>query len=100
MSSYTNYLGARRCCENKLVGPQGPKGDQGNGGPIGPNHFDGAITLLAFDNQVVHQINEEFDIITLLKCCNNTNVFISDSFSIIKCSLLKIIQISSLISFQ
>jgi len=36
MSSYTNYLGARRCCENKLVGPQGPKGDQGNSGPIGP----------------------------------------------------------------
>ena len=42
MSSYTNYLGARRCCENKLVGPQGPKGDQGNGGPIGPAGVTGS----------------------------------------------------------
>ena len=42
MSSYTNYLGARRCCENKLVGPQGPKGDQGNSGPIGPAGVTGS----------------------------------------------------------
>lgn len=42
MSSYTNYLGARRCCENKLIGPQGPKGDQGNSGPIGPAGVTGS----------------------------------------------------------
>ena len=36
MSGYTNYLGARRCCEKNLVGPKGSDGVQGPGGPIGP----------------------------------------------------------------
>ena len=39
-SSYTNYLGAQKCCNNSN-GPQGPQGDQGAGGPIGPRGFQG-----------------------------------------------------------
>ena len=42
MSNYSNYLGARRCCNNinnnVVRGPQGP---QGLGGPIGPAGYTG-----------------------------------------------------------
>ena len=36
-SNYTQYLGAKRCCDLKVQGPQGPKGAQGAAavGPIG-----------------------------------------------------------------
>ena len=39
-SSYTNYLGAQKCCNNSN-GPQGPQGAQGAGGLIGPRGFQG-----------------------------------------------------------
>ena len=44
MSNYSNYLGARRCCNNinnnVVRGPQGP---QGLGGPIGPAGYTGSL---------------------------------------------------------
>ena len=50
MSSYTNYLGSKRCCDSRGSGPQGAQGAQGKGGPIGlgitgptgPQGFTGA----------------------------------------------------------
>jgi hypothetical protein len=42
MSNYSNYFGARRCCNsinNNVV--QGPQGPQGLGGPIGPAGYTG-----------------------------------------------------------
>lgn len=35
-SNYANYLGARRCCDLRGLGPQGQQGAQGAYGPIGP----------------------------------------------------------------
>ena len=35
-SNYANYLGARRCCELRGLGPQGAQGSIGAYGPIGP----------------------------------------------------------------
>lgn len=40
--SYSNYLGARRCCDNRGAGPQGEQGPEGKAGPIGPVGFTGA----------------------------------------------------------
>jgi hypothetical protein len=37
MSSYSNYLGARRCCNVSVVGATGPAGPEGPQGPIGPS---------------------------------------------------------------
>ena len=41
MSSYSRYLGAKRCCNNVGPGSQGPQGSQGPGGPIGPLGYQG-----------------------------------------------------------
>ena len=41
-NSYTNYLGAQRCCNNNSAGAQGSQGAQGAGGPIGPKGSQGA----------------------------------------------------------
>ena len=35
-SNYANYLGARRCCDLRGLGPQGSQGAIGQYGPIGP----------------------------------------------------------------
>ena len=35
-NNYTQYLGAQRCCDVKVQGPQGAQGLPGNDGPIGP----------------------------------------------------------------
>jgi len=35
-SNYANYLGARRCCDLRGLGPQGAQGAVGAYGPIGP----------------------------------------------------------------
>jgi len=35
-SNYANYLGARRCCDLRGLGPQGAQGSIGAYGPIGP----------------------------------------------------------------
>jgi len=40
-NSYSNYLGARRCCDLRGAGPQGPIGHQGAPGPRGPEGFTG-----------------------------------------------------------
>jgi hypothetical protein len=40
-NSYTNYLGAQRCCNNNSAGAQGEQGAQGQGGPIGPKGMTG-----------------------------------------------------------
>ena len=40
-NSYSNYLGSKRCCDNRGSGPQGAQGSQGSGGPIGPAGFTG-----------------------------------------------------------
>ena len=40
-NSYTNYLGAQRCCNNNSAGAQGAQGAQGLGGPIGPKGMTG-----------------------------------------------------------
>ena len=39
MTSYSNYLGSKRCCSiNTLkLGPHGPQGPQGATGPQGPS---------------------------------------------------------------
>lgn len=46
MNNYSNYLGARRCCNNNLAttvsGPQGQKGSQGPIGPIGHQGVTGS----------------------------------------------------------
>ena len=43
MSSYSNYLGSRRCCSNNLSKTvTGPQGAQGAPGPIGPYGNQGA----------------------------------------------------------
>jgi hypothetical protein len=44
MSSYTQYLGARRCCDLKVQGPQGPQGVPGPAsvGPVGYQGYTGA----------------------------------------------------------
>jgi len=36
MSTYTQYLGNKKCCDLKGLGPKGPTGPTGPGGPIGP----------------------------------------------------------------
>lgn len=36
MSTYTQYLGNKKCCDLRGLGPQGPTGATGAGGPIGP----------------------------------------------------------------
>ena len=36
MNTYSNYLAARRCCDLRGLGPQGPTGSTGGQGPIGP----------------------------------------------------------------
>lgn len=41
-NSYSNYLGANRCCNNNSAGPQGAQGAQGTGGPIGPKGPQGS----------------------------------------------------------
>jgi hypothetical protein len=40
-SNYTQYLGAKRCCDLKVQGPQGPQGAQGLAA-VGPMGFQGA----------------------------------------------------------
>ena len=40
-NSYSNYLGARRCCDLRGAGPPGPIGHQGAPGPRGPEGFTG-----------------------------------------------------------
>ncbi len=40
--SYSSYLGAKRCCDNRGSGPQGSQGPEGKAGPIGPVGFTGA----------------------------------------------------------
>ena len=35
-NSYSNYLGAQRCCNYRGLGTQGPPGVPGKRGPIGP----------------------------------------------------------------
>lgn len=40
-NSYSNYLGARRCCDFPAIGPQGPIGHQGEPGPRGDSGFTG-----------------------------------------------------------
>lgn len=40
-NSYSNYLGARRCCDLRGAGPPGPIGLQGAPGPRGPEGFTG-----------------------------------------------------------
>lgn len=40
-NSYSNYLGARRCCDLRGAGPPGPIGHQGTPGPRGPEGFTG-----------------------------------------------------------
>lgn len=40
-NSYSNYLGARRCCDFPAIGPQGPVGPQGIPGPRGDTGFTG-----------------------------------------------------------
>jgi hypothetical protein len=42
MSSYSQYLGARKCCDLKGLGPQGPQGAVGPQGPVGNTGFQGA----------------------------------------------------------
>ena len=39
--NYSEYLGARRCCELKGTGPPGPQGIQGQRGDIGPVGYTG-----------------------------------------------------------
>ena len=39
--NYTEYLGQRRCCDSRGVGPIGPEGPQGVPGPIGPYGYTG-----------------------------------------------------------
>ena len=43
-SNYTQYLGAKRCCDLKVQGPQGPAGAQGAAavGPVGSQGYTGA----------------------------------------------------------
>jgi hypothetical protein len=43
MNSYSNYLGAKKCCSNNLVlsGARGPQGEMGRQGPIGPMGYTG-----------------------------------------------------------
>ena len=43
-SNYTQYLGAKRCCDLKVQGPQGPQGSQGRSavGGMGPQGATGA----------------------------------------------------------
>jgi hypothetical protein len=40
-TNYTQYLGAKRCCDLKVQGPQGPQGSQG-AASVGPVGFQGA----------------------------------------------------------
>lgn len=40
--SYSYYLGEKRCCELRGLGPTGPQGEQGKQGPIGPTGYTGA----------------------------------------------------------
>jgi hypothetical protein len=40
--SYSDYLGANRCCNNNSAGAQGPQGSQGLGGPLGPKGTQGS----------------------------------------------------------
>ena len=40
-SNYTQYLGAKRCCDLKVQGPQGPQGYQGPAS-VGPMGYTGA----------------------------------------------------------
>ena len=42
MNSYSNYLGSKRCCDLRGLGPQGPIGPTGSPGPIGPYGQTGA----------------------------------------------------------
>jgi hypothetical protein len=42
MNSYSNYLGSKRCCDLRGLGPQGPVGPTGAPGPIGPYGQTGA----------------------------------------------------------
>ena len=41
-NNYTQYLGAQRCCDIRVQGPEGPQGAQG-AGAIGPRGFTGPI---------------------------------------------------------
>jgi hypothetical protein len=49
MSSYSNYLGSKKCCDTNLAktvtGPQGPKGNQGAIGPYGQQGSTGSQGL-------------------------------------------------------
>ena len=40
-NSYSNYLGSKRCCDNRGAGPHGAQGAQGAGGPVGPMGLTG-----------------------------------------------------------
>jgi len=44
-NSYSNYLGARRCCDLRGAGPQGPIGHQGAPGPRGDTGFTAWVQL-------------------------------------------------------
>jgi len=43
MSTYSQYLGNKKCCDLRGLGPQGPTGPTGAGGPIGPYGRTGPI---------------------------------------------------------
>jgi len=40
--NYSEYLGARRCCDLRGLGPVGPQGEIGPAGPIGSAGYEGA----------------------------------------------------------
>lgn len=42
MNTYANYLGSKKCCNLKGIGPQGLPGPTGQQGPIGPYGFTGS----------------------------------------------------------
>ena len=41
MNTYSNYLAAKRCCDLRGLGPQGPMGPTGEQGPIGSYGYTG-----------------------------------------------------------
>ena len=42
MSNYSQYLGSKKCCDLKGLGPQGPQGSAGPQGSIGNSGYQGA----------------------------------------------------------
>ena len=60
--TYSQYLGAQRCCDLRGQGPQGPAGQNGSNGSNGDSTVATAAAVAAIDGKFTNGILLEFEL--------------------------------------